>query len=180
MTLDAPAFLATVVLGVLVGLVLLRLLRLRGGRLGSGAAMVVAIVAVSLSLAGIAELTLFGREGLGAEQRLELHPLVGARGWAGVAWRPVLDNVTLFVPLGASLAALWHRRHWGLLVAVAGAVSIGVELFQWSFPTGRIANTADVIANTVGATIGVGLARLVQPVRSTSSKRSPDVSSRRR
>lgn len=161
-TLDAAGFLAAIVLAVALVLLVIRVLRARGGRIGALVASAVALLLLAVSLAGIAELTLFGREGLVAEQRLELHPLLGARGWSGIAWRPVIDNVTLFVPFGASLAALWCRRHWPLLLGLALATSIGVELFQWAFPTGRIANSADVIANTAGAAMGIALARLVR------------------
>ena len=161
-TLDAMGFLVVVVLVVALVLLLVRVLRARGGRPGALLASCIALLALAVSLAGIAELTLFGREGLGAEQRLELHPLLGARGWSGIAWRPVIDNVTLFVPLGASLAALWWRRHWAVLLGLALFVSVGVELFQWAFPTGRIANSADVVANTLGAALGIALARLLR------------------
>ena len=169
-TLDAAGFLAVVVLAVVVVLMLIRLLRARGGRFGASIATGLALVALAVSLAGIAELTLFGREGLGAEQRLELHPLLGARGWSGIAWRPVIDNVTLFVPFGASAAALWYRRRWTLLLGLAAVASVSVELFQWAFPTGRIANSADVLANTVGAALGIALARATG-VRSARSGR---------
>jgi glycopeptide antibiotics resistance protein len=161
-TLDAGGFLVLVVVAVVAVLLVLRLLRSRGGRSGSFIASAIALLAVAVALAGIAELTLFGKAGLGAEQRLELDPLVGAWGWSGIAWRPVVDNVTLFIPLGASLAALWCRRGAATLLLVALLVSVGVEAFQWAFPTGRIANSADVIANTSGAAIGIALARLIR------------------
>ena len=158
-SLDAGSFLLIVVLVAAAVLLVVRMLRMRGGRTGAVVAASVAVLAVAVSLAGIAELTLFGREGLGAEQRLELHPILGAWGWAGIAWRPVIDNVTLFVPLGAALAALWCRRRWYVLLMLAFSVSVGVEVFQWAFPTGRIANSADVLANTAGAALGIALAR---------------------
>jgi hypothetical protein len=161
-SLDAGGFLVTVVLAVGAVLLVVRVLRSRGGRAGSSLALLIVILALAVSFAGIAELTLFGQEGLGAAPRLALDPVVGAWGWSGVAWRPVIDNVTLFVPLGASLAALWCRQRWLVLLAVAALTSVGVELFQWMFPTGRIANSADVIANTLGAALGIGLARLLR------------------
>lgn len=158
-SLDAGGFLLVVVLAVVVVLLVVRTLRARGGRAGRAVATLVAALSLAISLAGIAELTLFGREGLGAEQRVLLDPVLGAAGWSGVAWRPVVDNVTLFVPLGASLAALWCRRGWPVVLAAAALVSVGIETFQWAFPTGRIANSADVIANTIGAAVGVLAAR---------------------
>jgi hypothetical protein len=160
-SLDAGGFLAVVVLVVVAFVLVLRTLRSRGGRAGSMVATGLAVVMLAVSLAGIAELTLFGRDGLGAEQRLELDPIIGAWGWSGIAWRPVIDNITLFVPLGASLAALRCRRGWPVLLAVAAVVSVAVETFQWAFPTGRIANSADVLANTVGAALGIAVARLL-------------------
>ena len=69
--------------------------------------------------------------------------------------------MTLFVPFGGALAALWSRRSWLVVLLAAAIVSIGVEAFQWAFPTGRIANSADVIANTVGAALGIILARTI-------------------
>ena len=160
-SLDAGGFLGVVVLAVIVLLLVVRTLRTRGGRPGSVVAVGIAVLALSVSFAGIAELTLFGREGLGAPPRVALDPVVGAWGWSGIAWRPVIDNVTLFLPFGATLAAVWCRRRWSVLLAVAALTSVGVELFQWMFPTGRIANSADVIANSVGAALGIALARMI-------------------
>ena len=161
-SLDAGGFLLLVVVSVLVVMLIIAMLRRSGGRIRGIVATVIAAVLTWVSLAGIAELTLFGPLGIGADPRVELDPIVGARGWAGIAWRPVLDNVTLFVPLGAALAALWCRRRWSTVLILAGLISIGVETFQWAFPSGRIANTADVIANTVGAAIGIVIARGVR------------------
>lgn len=157
--LDAPGLFAVVVVVVLALVLVVRALRRRPGRVGPAVATLLLLAAGSVAVAGIAELTLFGRAGLGAGPRVELDPIVGARGWSGIAWRPVLDNVTLFVPLGAVLAALWCRRSWAVVLAVAVVLSVGVELFQWGFPTGRIANSADVLANSSGALLGIVLAR---------------------
>jgi hypothetical protein len=161
-SLDAGAFLLLVVLSVLAVMLVIAALRRSGGRIGSVIGTGLAVVLTWVSLAGIAELTLFGPLGLGADPRVELDPIVGARGWAGIAWRPVVDNIALFVPLGAALAALWCRRRWATVLFAAALVSIGVETFQWAYPSGRIANSADVIANTLGAALGITIARLVR------------------
>jgi len=159
-TLDAGVFLVVVVVLVVVLLLLVGALRARGGRVGGVIAGAGVVVATGVVLAGIAQLTLFGTQGLGAAQRVELDPIAGAWGWSGIAWRPVIDNVTLFVPLGAALAALWSRRPWIWPMGAAVLVSLGVEVFQWAYPSGRIANSADVIANSCGALVGIVLARL--------------------
>jgi len=161
-SLDAGGFLLVVVIVVVAVLLVVAALRRRGGRARSATATAVVVVMTWLSLAGIAELTLFGPLGLGADPRLELDPIVGAWGWAGIAWRPVIDNVTLFVPLGAALTALWCRRSPLAVLVAAALISFGVETFQWAYPSGRIANSADIIANTVGAAVGITLARLVR------------------
>ena len=170
-TLDAGGFLVVVVLVVVALVLFIGALRRRGGGVGRAVGTLLALVGTSVAVAGIAELTLFGSAGLGAGQRLELDPVLGARGWSGIAWRPVIDNVTLFVPLGAMLSALWCRRSWLLVLAATVAVSLGVEVFQWAVPTGRIANSADVLANASGALLGVGLGRLLGSCpRSTSAR----------
>ena len=165
-SLDAVGFLGAVVVVIAVALLLIGALRRRGGRTSRTAATGLAVLGVCVALAGIAELTLFGTQGLGAGPRVELDPVVGARGWSGIAWRPVVDNVALFVPLGAMLAASWCRRSWVVVLVSATTVSVGVETFQWAFPTGRIANSADVLANAAGALLGIVLARALGACRS--------------
>ena len=155
--LDATGFALVVLAVVALGLVVLTLLRRRGAR---GSAALLSIVGAWLTIAAVAELTLFGGEGVGADPRLYLDPVEGALGWAGIAWRPVVDNVTLFVPVGAMLAAWWRRTSLATVWFAAVTLSIAVEGFQLLVPTGRIANTADILANATGAAIGVGLAAL--------------------
>ena len=96
-SLDAVGFLVAIVAVVAVAMLLIGALRRRGGRGGRTVASGLAVLGACVALAGIAELTLFGTQGLGAGPRLELDPVLGARGWSGIAWRPVIDNVTLFV-----------------------------------------------------------------------------------
>ena len=164
-SLDAVGFLVAIVAVIAVAMLLIGALRRRGGRGGRTVASGLAVLGACVALAGIAELTLFGTQGLGAGPRLELDPVLGARGWSGIAWRPVIDNVTLFVPLGAMLAALRCRRSWLIVLAGATIVSLGVEGFQWAFPTGRIANSADVLANAAGSLLGILLARVLGACR---------------
>lgn len=158
-SLGAGGLLVAVVGAAVLLALFVRLLRRRGGRAGAASATLLLLILVWVALAGIGELTLLGDQALGAGPRVELDPIVGARGWSGIAWRPVIDNVTLFVPLGAALAALWCRRSWVTVLVVVAAVSAGVEAFQWAFPTGRIANSADVLANAAGGLLGIGLVR---------------------
>jgi hypothetical protein len=64
-------------------------------------------------------------------------------------------NVALFVPAGASLTALTRRA--GLVVVALLGLSIGVEVLQRLTEVG-LPDPADVVANTIGAALGAGLA----------------------
>lgn len=169
-TLGAAGFLAVVVLATIAWLLAVRLLRERGGsgQLRERLAALVAALGLWVALAGVAELTLFGTQGLGADPRLELDPLAGAWGWSGIAWRPVVDNITLFIPVGAGLAAVLRRRRVVVPLVIAATLSFAVEAFQWAVPSGRIANSADIVANTIGAAVGILLAVATGKRRSTA------------
>lgn len=125
-------------------------------------------------LAGVGSLTLFGNEPLGqASRTLILDPLEGAWGWDSIAWRPVIDNVAMFVPVGALVAAVWWRRSLLTLWLITLAISAGIEGFQWLVPTGRVANMADLLANGLGGLLGLGLAGLCRVRRGPIGGRQP-------
>ena len=80
----------------------------------------------------------------------------------GVVLVEVALNVALFVPLsllGAFLLDRWRVASW--LLAGLG-VTVLVEAVQLAFLPGRSASLRDVLANTVGALLGLLLARLVR------------------
>lgn len=150
-------FLALVAAVLTVCLLLVALFRRRGNlRL----AALVSGTSLSVVLVGVLSLTLFGWE-RGAVPRLILDPIEGAWGWDSIAWRPVIDNVALFVPVGALATAVWWRRSPVLVWLGCVGLSVGIEAFQYLVPTGRVANAADVVANATGALLGVVLALLV-------------------
>ncbi len=156
--LGRPLFVTSVVGVLIVVLVVVGWLRRRGATVSAGA---LAWTGLLVCVAGVLSLTLFGpvpREV--AEPRLFLDPMAGAWGWDSIAWRPVLDNVALFVPLGAMAAASFRRQ--GLLTVwlLCVVFSIGIEAFQYLVPTGRVANSADVLANAAGALVGLLLAAI--------------------
>ena len=154
--LGRPLFVTGVVGVLLLLLLVVGWLRRRGS---SGVAGALAWGGLLLSVAGVLSLTLYGpvpREL--AEPRLFLDPLAGAMGWDSIAWRPVLDNVALFVPIGAMAAAALRWRSLLTVWLLCVAFSVGVETFQYLVPTGRVANAADVLANAAGALLGLVLA----------------------
>ena len=67
----------------------------------------------------------------------------------------VLANVLLFVPVGF-IVGLATRRWW-LGLAIGVAISAGSELVQLALPS-RVASVEDVIANSLGAALGAGIA----------------------
>ncbi|MGN6325859.1 VanZ family protein [Pseudolysinimonas sp.] len=79
-------------------------------------------------------------------------------------------NVALFVPFGLLLAGLLRRgRRWiALLICIAGSAAI--EIGQGLFLPDRFASLGDVLANSLGAAIGVLVVWLIS--RRTASIRS--------
>lgn len=66
-------------------------------------------------------------------------------------------NIVMFVPLGVFLAMVLRRtRVWWGVIALPLA-SIFIELIQFFFLDSRVADLRDVIANSIGGWIGVGL-----------------------
>ena len=68
-------------------------------------------------------------------------------------------NVLLFAPLGM-LAVAWRRPWWqGILAGVVASASI--ETIQLLFLPTRVADVRDVVANTLGAALGVAVATVL-------------------
>lgn len=65
-----------------------------------------------------------------------------------------LSNVVMFLPIGFLYAGVVHPRNRYRVVPVAAAASIGVETVQLFIPD-RVSSVSDVVANTLGALIGV-------------------------
>ena len=70
-------------------------------------------------------------------------------------------NVLLFVPLGILAVMSFRDGRWWQFVGTGLLVSVVLECGQWLFLTNRFPSVADVITNTVGTIIGVGLATLL-------------------
>ncbi|WP_062946585.1 VanZ family protein [Brachybacterium sp. sponge] len=83
-----------------------------------------------------------------------------------------LANVALFVPFFAALAVLVPTWWW---VAAGAGLSIAVELYQGEIGT-REQDVVDILANTAGAALGVGLGLLVRRVAVRRSARRPGLS----
>lgn len=94
-----------------------------------------------------------------------LHRVLDAlTAWPASAWVTfgVVEftaNVIMFVPLGM-LCVAWRRPWWQAIAAGVG-VSASIETVQLLFLPTRVADVRDVVANTLGAVIGLGAAMLI-------------------
>ena len=68
-----------------------------------------------------------------------------------------LANIALFVPVGMFLMLLFGTRLWWVALAASFAMTTAIEVAQRSIP-GRVPDERDLIANGLGAIIGVLIA----------------------
>ena len=68
-----------------------------------------------------------------------------------------LANIGLFVPVGVFVLLLVGSGLWWLAVGGSVALTSAIEVAQRSIP-GRVSDPRDVVANSLGAVIGVALA----------------------
>jgi glycopeptide antibiotics resistance protein len=74
-------------------------------------------------------------------------------------------NIALFVPLGALLVLLLGvRRRW-LVLAIAVALTCGIELAQGAWLPTRVSDPRDVVANSAGAALGIALVLTIRRLR---------------
>lgn len=90
-----------------------------------------------------------------------LRAISAAVPWLSYDVIEVTANVLLFVPLGVLLSlVLTGRRR--LVVPIALAVTILIELSQALFLEARTPSLRDIVANLVGAAIGLGIVVMVE------------------
>lgn len=96
-----------------------------------------------------------------------------------LVWIPYGDaeqilNTMMFVPFGATIALLLHRRAWPFAILTGALLSAAVEYLQESIP-GRVTDPADVLWNSVGAAIGVALVTMPRMLGAavTRARQSP-------
>jgi glycopeptide antibiotics resistance protein len=69
-------------------------------------------------------------------------------------------NIAMFVPLGLLFVLVLGRRRWWLAMLIGIALTVTIELSQLGIP-GRVSDPRDVLANSLGAMLGVIVALLV-------------------
>lgn len=81
--------------------------------------------------------------------------------WPSDVVAPFIWAVVLFVPVGALAYLTLPRWAWPISLLVGPTISVLIELMQWAIAPGQIADPIDVLCNSIGASIGVGLAALL-------------------
>lgn len=81
-------------------------------------------------------------------------------GWFGYTELEFTANIVMFVPLGFFIGLLFTRRTQWLGLLALPAISAGIEWVQWEFLAERYSTLSDVLANSLGGWIGLGIAAL--------------------
>lgn len=88
----------------------------------------------------------------------------GVPEWFGYNKLEFSANVVMFVPLGFLAALLLPARVWWLALLICPGLSIAIELTQATFLAARFATATDVIANSIGAVIGILVAVILRSI----------------
>jgi glycopeptide antibiotics resistance protein len=72
-------------------------------------------------------------------------------------------NIAMFVPVGLLFLLLVGRRRWWLALAGGVALTCAIEFTQLFLP-GRFSDVRDIVANSLGALIGVVIGLMLRRV----------------
>jgi glycopeptide antibiotics resistance protein len=86
---------------------------------------------------------------------LEILHRNGVPEWFGYTRLEFSANVAMFVPLGFLVAILLSNRFWWIAILLCPALSAAIEWTQLMFLAARFATVLDVVANSLGALIGI-------------------------
>jgi glycopeptide antibiotics resistance protein len=75
-------------------------------------------------------------------------------------------NVVMFVPLGILCLVWFGARRWWTAPVAGLALSGAIELAQATLLDSRVSDVRDLIANTLGAVVGMGIVLLGDRLRS--------------
>ncbi len=80
--------------------------------------------------------------------------------WITYSMLEFWSNVLMFIPVGLFFLLLLARRRWWLAIALGVLLTLGIEFVQQYLPD-RVSDPRDILANSVGAFVGVVAALLV-------------------
>jgi glycopeptide antibiotics resistance protein len=83
----------------------------------------------------------------------------GIPAWFNYAFVEAAANVLLFVPVGIVATLAFPDKRWWRTAALGLVVSGCMELGQQVFLSSRVASPLDLVTNTAGCVLGIGLAQ---------------------
>jgi len=75
--------------------------------------------------------------------------------WFGYNKLEFSANIAMFIPLGFLVALLLPQKMWWLALILCPALSVAIELVQGAVLDARVSSALDVVANSLGALIGI-------------------------
>ena len=84
--------------------------------------------------------------------------------WFGYNKLEFTANILMFIPLGFLVALLLPTRIWWLALFMCPAMSVAIELTQALALSARFATVVDVVANSLGALVGILIAVMLRAV----------------
>ncbi len=75
-----------------------------------------------------------------------------------------IANIAMFVPLGVFLVLLFGGKFWWAAIVIGMMLTVGIEFVQQYIP-GRVTDVRDLVANSLGAVVGVLLALALTAAR---------------
>jgi glycopeptide antibiotics resistance protein len=85
--------------------------------------------------------------------------------WFDYNWLERIANIIMFAPLAALVTYLVGIRRWWIVLLGCAALSAAIELAQLLFLPERTASLGDVLSNTIGGAVGIGIIALVTRMR---------------
>ncbi len=80
--------------------------------------------------------------------------------WVTYSFLEFWANVAMFVPVGLFFVLLLGRRRWWLAILLGVLLTVAIEFVQVFLPD-RVSDPRDILANSVGALVGVVIAVIV-------------------
>lgn len=93
----------------------------------------------------------------------ELHER-GVPGFIDYGFIEFTANIALFIPVGIFFALALPMRWWAVMFLLGPVLSATIEVLQSVLLAARYATVYDVVANSIGATLGVAATLLVRVV----------------
>ena len=84
--------------------------------------------------------------------------------WFGYNKLEFTANILMFIPLGFLVSLLLPTRIWWLALFMCPAMSVAIELTQALALSARFATVVDVVANSLGALVGILIAVMLRAV----------------